>query len=388
MQLLVKDTSCPKGTGWSQAVNSDKNLASNPLTYKFLKSILVKALGEQGYKCPNSILNKLVDQATPSSSSVSSKNSSPGASRASSRAQSPASSSSSASSKRQASSLSDNGTSSLNNTIVGSDNDSKATFTLVKDKKRVKKPKQLASGTMILKLIRTLNSKILWKISQKYAASPTSGLRLHIREGKKNHKISSETDSCPPQIYEGENNPRGSKRNRARGPLAAHMVHLPLTKFRQRLFLSLRLVNNMLEFKTCTKEYGIDLVLKPNRAKSCTMAGYVQLQTDRTDIPIGASVLSEERQHTKMFEFSAISQRTMQELRSLEKKLQVLLRTGSPAGVCPKPTIKVTEWKRVSTVLEEVDTPALNNIPDIIETTDEINSAIGALTNHIRTVVE
>ncbi|GBP35370.1 Probable RNA-directed DNA polymerase from transposon BS [Eumeta japonica] len=36
----------------------------------------------------------------------------------------------------------------------------------------------------------------------------------------------------------------------------------------------------------------------------------------------------------------------------------------------PKPTIKVTEWKRVSTGLEEVDTPAFNNISDIIEITD------------------
>ncbi|GBP67520.1 hypothetical protein EVAR_49887_1 [Eumeta japonica] len=38
--------------------------------------------------------------------------------------------------------------------------------------------------------------------------------------------------------------------------------------------------------------------------------------------------------------------------------------------------------------LEEVDTPALNNIPDVIETTDEIDSSIGALTNHIKKVVK
>ncbi|GBP19322.1 Probable RNA-directed DNA polymerase from transposon BS [Eumeta japonica] len=46
------------------------------------------------------------------------------------------------------------------------------------------------------------------------------------------------------------------------------------------------------------------------------------------------------------------------------------------------------DWKRLSTALEEVDTSALNNIPDVIETTDEIDSSLGALTNHIRTVVK
>ncbi|GBP39901.1 hypothetical protein EVAR_83037_1 [Eumeta japonica] len=61
---------------------------------------------------------------------------------------------------------------------------------------------------------------------------------------------------------------------------------------------------------------------------------------------------------------------------------------GPPAGVCPKPTIKITDWKRVSTELEKVDTHALNNIPYAIETTDEIDSALRALTNHIRTMVK
>ncbi|GBP15514.1 hypothetical protein EVAR_9292_1 [Eumeta japonica] len=59
-----------------------------------------------------------------------------------------------------------------------------------------------------------------------------------------------------------------------------------------------------------------------------------------------------------------------------------------PAGGCPKPTIRITEWKRVSIALEEVDTPPLNNISNVFERTDEIDSAIGALTNHISTVVK
>ncbi|GBP89031.1 hypothetical protein EVAR_61695_1 [Eumeta japonica] len=61
---------------------------------------------------------------------------------------------------------------------------------------------------------------------------------------------------------------------------------------------------------------------------------------------------------------------------------------GPPDGGRPNPTCKITDWKRVSTALEKIDTPPLNSIPDNIRTTDEIDSAIGALTNHIRTVVE
>ncbi|GBP32093.1 RNA-directed DNA polymerase from mobile element jockey [Eumeta japonica] len=66
----------------------------------------------------------------------------------------------------------------------------------------------------------------------------------------------------------------------------------------------------------------------------------------------------------------------------------VLLKMGPPDGGRPNPTRKITDWKRVSTALEKIDTPPLNSIPDNIRTTDEIDSAIGALTNHIRTVVE
>ncbi|GBP83469.1 hypothetical protein EVAR_65115_1 [Eumeta japonica] len=42
----------------------------------------------------------------------------------------------------------------------------------------------------------------------------------------------------------------------------------------------------------------------------------------------------------------------------------------------------------MSTALEEIDTPALNNIPDIIETTDEVDTSIGTLTNYIQKVVK
>ncbi|GBP27747.1 hypothetical protein EVAR_82796_1 [Eumeta japonica] len=42
----------------------------------------------------------------------------------------------------------------------------------------------------------------------------------------------------------------------------------------------------------------------------------------------------------------------------------------------------------MSTALEKIDTPNLNSIPNDIASTDEIDLAIGALTNHVRTVVE
>ncbi|GBP67562.1 RNA-directed DNA polymerase from mobile element jockey [Eumeta japonica] len=268
------------------------------------------------------------------------------------------------------------------------------------------------------------------------------------------------------------------------------------------------LTNNILELGQCTKEYGIDIVLvqetllKPNRPKSCTLAGYVQLRTDRTDAPLGGTAIYYKRSlqccpidlpnlsnieatgcrlamtgHKSFVIVSiylspskkllrsdieallalgdavilfgdfnckhtnwgcAVSNPGGNKLAKLSRKLKfdivapltpthypddlvsrpstidiaitkevalnvgciepihrldsdhrpVLLRLGPPTGGCPKPMIKITDWKRLSTALEEVDTPALNNIPDVIETTDEIDSSIGALTNHIRTVIK
>ncbi|GBP76283.1 hypothetical protein EVAR_54970_1 [Eumeta japonica] len=47
----------------------------------------------------------------------------------------------------------------------------------------------------------------------------------------------------------------------------------------------------------------------------------------------------------------------------------------------------LTRTHEVSAALEEIDTPILNSIPNIVST-DNIDNAIGALTDHIRTVVE
>ncbi|GBP39014.1 hypothetical protein EVAR_89236_1 [Eumeta japonica] len=64
------------------------------------------------------------------------------------------------------------------------------------------------------------------------------------------------------------------------------------------------------------------------------------------------------------------------------------MRLGSLAGDCPPPMKTITSWKKVSVALEETDNPVLNSIPNDIVSTNDIDSAIGTLTSHIRTVVE
>ncbi|GBP61865.1 Probable RNA-directed DNA polymerase from transposon X-element [Eumeta japonica] len=66
----------------------------------------------------------------------------------------------------------------------------------------------------------------------------------------------------------------------------------------------------------------------------------------------------------------------------------VLLKMGPPDGGRPISTIKITDWKRVSTAFEKIDPPPLNSIPNDIRTTEEIDHAISALTSHVRTVIE
>ncbi|GBP78980.1 hypothetical protein EVAR_58123_1 [Eumeta japonica] len=74
-----------------------------------------------------------------------------------------------------------------------------------------------------------------------------------------------------------------------------------------------------------------------------------------------------------------------------------LIPTHLPANVHYRPEIldiatietkTIIDWKRVSTALEEVDTPNLNVIPDDIVSNNNIDTAIGALTKHIRSVVK
>ncbi|GBP74436.1 RNA-directed DNA polymerase from mobile element jockey [Eumeta japonica] len=65
----------------------------------------------------------------------------------------------------------------------------------------------------------------------------------------------------------------------------------------------------------------------------------------------------------------------------------VLMRLNSFIADCP-PSTKTTNWQKVLAMLEEIDTPILNSIPNDIVSTDDIDNEIGACTNHIRTVVE
>ncbi|GBP83141.1 RNA-directed DNA polymerase from mobile element jockey [Eumeta japonica] len=241
------------------------------------------------------------------------------------------------------------------------------------------------------------------------------------------------------------------------------------------------LTNNMVKLDQCTKEYGIDIVLvqetllKPNRPKSCTLTGYVQLHTDRTDAPLGGTAIYYKRSlqccpidlptlsnieatgcrlamtgHRTLVIVSIYLSPSKKLLRS---DIEALLTLGDAVILFGDFNCKHTDWgctvsnpggnklaklsrklkfdivapltpthysddlvSRPSTIdiaitkeivlnvdcieqiyrlvsqpsrsLKEVDTPALNTIPDVIETTDEIDSSIGALTNHIRTVVK
>ncbi|GBP52998.1 RNA-directed DNA polymerase from mobile element jockey [Eumeta japonica] len=74
--------------------------------------------------------------------------------------------------------------------------------------------------------------------------------------------------------------------------------------------------------------------------------------------------------------------------RLLSDHRPVLLKMGPPDGGRPVSTVKITDWKRVSTAFEKIDTPPLNSIADDISTIEQIDHAIGAFTSHVRTVVE
>ncbi|GBP47629.1 Probable RNA-directed DNA polymerase from transposon X-element [Eumeta japonica] len=62
----------------------------------------------------------------------------------------------------------------------------------------------------------------------------------------------------------------------------------------------------------------------------------------------------------------------------------VLLKMKPPDGGSPNPTLKITDWERVLTAPEKIDTPFLNSILVDINTTNEIDLAISAFTNHVR----
>ncbi|GBP30612.1 RNA-directed DNA polymerase from mobile element jockey [Eumeta japonica] len=66
----------------------------------------------------------------------------------------------------------------------------------------------------------------------------------------------------------------------------------------------------------------------------------------------------------------------------------VLMRLEPTSNNRPRDKKITTNWKKVSIALEEIDTPALNKIPNDIESTNDIDNAIGTLTSHISKVVK
>ncbi|GBP61131.1 hypothetical protein EVAR_46782_1 [Eumeta japonica] len=100
---------------------------------------------------------------------------------------------------------------------------------------------------------------------------------------------------------------------------------------------------------------------------------------------------------TPVDELSLLSPRIMRSLSSRllsnpspsQHHFPVLLKLGFFTGEEQPIEIKtLIDWKRVSTALEEVDTPNLNFILDDIVPNNNIDITIGALTKHIRSVVK
>ncbi|GBP47269.1 Probable RNA-directed DNA polymerase from transposon BS [Eumeta japonica] len=92
--------------------------------------------------------------------------------------------------------------------------------------------------------------------------------------------------------------------------------------------------------------------------------------------------------HIALMRRVALNVRCIETLQSLNSdQRSVLLRVGPPDGNQPPKEKIITRWKRCRSYLRRA-TPILNNILYNIETTDEIYNAIGALINHIATVVE
>ncbi|GBP32526.1 hypothetical protein EVAR_23937_1 [Eumeta japonica] len=178
------------------------------------------------------------------------------------------------------------------------------------------------------------------------------------------------------------------------------------------------LASSILELEQCALEYSVDIILvqetflKPKNPKCCKLNNYVQLRTDRQGAPKGGTALYYRQtlncspidipplinleatgcrltmsSHGAIIIISVYLPPKKELLRSDVETLFALGDAGLPTENSPK-NKTITSWRKVSLLLEETDTPILNNIPDNIETTDEIDYAIGALTNHIATVIE
>ncbi|GBP94600.1 Probable RNA-directed DNA polymerase from transposon BS [Eumeta japonica] len=209
------------------------------------------------------------------------------------------------------------------------------------------------------------------------------------------------------------------------------------------------LENNVLDLGKCVTEYSADVILvqetflKPNRPRACTpplinleasacrlaMTGhgtliivsvylppkkpllrsdietllalgdavilFGDLNSKNTDWRCNTTKATNVRHRPEILDL-VVLKGVVQNLSSIETvhclgsdHLPVLLKLGSSTGENQNIVTKtIINWKRVSTALEEVDAPNLNVIPDDIVSNNDIDTAIGALTKHIRSVVK
>ncbi|GBP67662.1 Probable RNA-directed DNA polymerase from transposon BS [Eumeta japonica] len=180
------------------------------------------------------------------------------------------------------------------------------------------------------------------------------------------------------------------------------------------------LQSNVYELTNCMSEYGIDIALiqetflKSSRPKACAIAGYVQIRTDRTYGRRGGTALYYKSSiHCCPLDIPPLINMEATGCRLAMTGHGVLVIVSvylSPSKSCFGATLEPSspyfaqngssrrreahshyENHRLEESVEtrlRKSTPPLNSIADNICTTDEIDSAIGALTSHIKTVVE
>ncbi|GBP62452.1 Histone H3 [Eumeta japonica] len=171
------------------------------------------------------------------------------------------------------------------------------------------------------------------------------------------------------------------------------------------------LTSNIVELDVCAKEYSLDIILvqesflKPHMRKACKLRNYVQLRTDRLGTSGGTVLYYKRSLHCCPVDTPQLINLEVTACKLAMDTLEFdviapLNPTHFPDKDGDRPDILdialmkngqkkiTTNWKKVSIALEEIDTPALNKIPNDIESTNDIDNAIGTLTSHITKVVK
>ncbi|GBP69245.1 hypothetical protein EVAR_96759_1 [Eumeta japonica] len=162
------------------------------------------------------------------------------------------------------------------------------------------------------------------------------------------------------------------------------------------------LTSNIVELDVCAKEYSLDIILvqesflKPHMRKACKLRNYVQLRTDRLgtsgrdtlefDViaPLNPTHFPDKDGDRPDILDIALMKNVNLKLGCIDSLQRlssdhrpVLMRLGPTSDDRPRDKKITTNWKKVSIALEEIDTPALNKIPNDIESTNDIDNAIG-----------